>query len=89
MPQTPVLPPIAVRPFVFVVPVRPALFLNPEVATASWVTVDHLLDPGTRRPVRLEVAGQNRLVQAYKLEEAVVWGMTERIVANLLQEITR
>ena len=37
VPRTPVLPPIAVRPFVFSLPERPALQPNPEVAAVSWV----------------------------------------------------
>jgi 8-oxo-dGTP pyrophosphatase MutT (NUDIX family) len=89
VPRIPVLPPIAVRPFAFLVPGRPSLSLNPEVALASWVTLDHLLDPGTHHPVRLDIAGQSRMVEAYQLDDAIVWGMTERIVSSLLQQITR
>jgi 8-oxo-dGTP pyrophosphatase MutT (NUDIX family) len=87
VPRTPVLPPIAVRPFVFVVPTRPLLIANEEVAAASWITLDHLLHPATHHLVRLEVAGQSRLVQAYQLENAIVWGMTERIISSLLAHL--
>jgi 8-oxo-dGTP pyrophosphatase MutT (NUDIX family) len=87
VPRTPVLPPVAVRPFVFLVPSRPSLTPNPEVAAASWVTIDHLLHSDTYHPVRLDVAGQSRLVQAYQLDNAIVWGMTERIISSLLQEL--
>jgi hypothetical protein len=58
------------------------------VAAASWVTVDHLLHSDTHHPVRLDVAGQSRLVQAYQLENAIVWGMTERIISRLLQQVS-
>jgi 8-oxo-dGTP pyrophosphatase MutT (NUDIX family) len=88
VPRTPVLPPVAVRPFVFLVPVRPALAPNAEVAAASWVTIDHLIHPGTHHPVRLEVAGHTRVVQAYELENAIVWGMTERILSSLMPLLT-
>lgn len=87
VPRTPVLPPIAVRPYVFVIPQRPALTLNHEVAVAHWVTLDHLLDSATHHPVRLEVAGQSRTVQAYELKDAIVWGMTERILSSLLSHL--
>lgn len=87
VPRTPVLPPVAVRPFVFLVSARPALQLNPEVAAATWVPINYLLEPATHHPVRLEVAGDPRLVQAYALENAIVWGMTERIITSLLQHI--
>ena len=88
VPRTRVLPPIAVRPFVFLAPVRPGLRLNAEVAAAQWVTIDHLVHPGTHHPVRLDVAGNTRLVRAYQLENAIVWGMTERIITSLLQQLS-
>jgi 8-oxo-dGTP pyrophosphatase MutT (NUDIX family) len=88
VPRTPVLPPVAVRPFVFLAPTRPGLSLNAEVAAASWVTLDHLLQIGTHHPVRLDVAGTTRVVQAYRLENAIVWGMTERIISSLLRQLS-
>jgi 8-oxo-dGTP pyrophosphatase MutT (NUDIX family) len=87
IPRTPVLPPVAVRPFVFLLPERPAMRLNAEVAQASWVPVDYLLRPDTHHPVQLEVAGQSRQVQAYQLENAIIWGMTERILTSFLAEL--
>ena len=87
IPRTPVLPPVAVRPFVFLLPERPAMRLNAEVAQASWVPVDDLLRPDTHHPVQLEVAGQSRQVQAYQLENAIIWGMTERILTSFLAEL--
>jgi 8-oxo-dGTP pyrophosphatase MutT (NUDIX family) len=88
VPRTRVLPPIAVRPFVFLALGRPVLTLNAEVAAAQWVTIDHLVRPGTHHPVRLDVAGNTRLVRAYQLENAIVWGMTERIITSLLQQLS-
>jgi 8-oxo-dGTP pyrophosphatase MutT (NUDIX family) len=87
VPRTPVLPPVAVRPFVFLRDSRPAVRLNPEVTAATWVPVAHLLRPDTHHLVRLEVAGSSRLVQAYQLSDAIVWGMTERILTQLLKLI--
>lgn len=87
VPRTPVLPPIAVRPFLFVVSARPALALNQEVTSARWVPVGHLLRPDTHHPVRLDIGGQSRMVQAYELEDAIVWGMTERILTGFLNHL--
>jgi 8-oxo-dGTP pyrophosphatase MutT (NUDIX family) len=87
VPRTPVLPPIAVRPFVFLPPSRPALVLNSEVASAHWIRLDDLLQPGAHHAVWLEVAGQSREVQAYELTDAIVWGMTERILTDLLHQL--
>jgi 8-oxo-dGTP pyrophosphatase MutT (NUDIX family) len=85
VPRTPVLPPIAVRPFVFTLNSRPPLRLNAEATSAHWVSLSHLLRPDTRHPVRLDVAGQSRVVPAYELEDGMVWGMTERILTCLLK----
>jgi 8-oxo-dGTP pyrophosphatase MutT (NUDIX family) len=89
VPRTPTLPPIAVRPYVFILRAQPEVAPNDEVASAHWVTIDHLLRPDTHHPVRLEVAGESRQVQAYQLEEGMVWGMTERILTGLLSHLGR
>jgi len=87
VPRTPALPPVAVRPFAFLLPARLPLVLNPEVAAVQWVTIDDLLQPGGYHLASLEIAGQRREVQAYRLDDAIVWGMTERILSGLLQLI--
>lgn len=87
VPRAPVLPPIAVRPYVFELPDRPVLRLNPEVAAARWVHLDHLLHPATYHSVRIQIRGEHRDVDAYELEDAIVWGMTERVVTSLLARL--
>jgi 8-oxo-dGTP pyrophosphatase MutT (NUDIX family) len=87
-PRTPVLPPIAIRPFVFLLPSRPKLTLNPEVASSRWVHLDQLLHPETFQPVLLDIRGETREFSAYQLEDAVVWGMTERILTGLLKKLS-
>ena len=84
VPRTPVLPPIAVRPYVFILPARPSLRLNPEVAATRWVALDHLLHSDTYHTVELEIRGAARRFPAYRVEEGIVWGMTERIISSLL-----
>lgn len=89
VPRTPVLPPIAVRPFVFGLSRRPPLVPNPEVAAARWVQVDHLLHPETYHSAHLEIRGEPREFPAYRVEESIVWGLTERIVTGLLDQIRK
>lgn len=84
VPRTPVLPPVAVRPFVFLVPARSQMILNSEVASAHWVRLDDLQQHGRHQQVTLDVAGITREVQAFRLDDGVVWGMTERILSSLL-----
>ena len=88
VPRSPVLPPIAVRPFVFTPVSRPDFVLNPEVADARWVQLDRLLQPESRRRVQVEIQGGSREVEAYHLEDAIVWGMTERILSSLVALLT-
>ena len=87
LPRTPVLPPIAVRPYVFALAERPPLAPNPEVAGWRWVSLDLLLHPETYHSVRLQIRGESRDVPAYELDQSIVWGMTERIMTGLLDKI--
>ena len=87
VPRTPVLPPIAVRPFVFFPPTRPQLVLNQEISAARWISLDELLSPEAHHPVQLHLGGLSRKVQAYELGDAIIWGMTERILTNLLLHV--
>jgi 8-oxo-dGTP pyrophosphatase MutT (NUDIX family) len=85
VPRNPVLPPILVRPFVFMLPAPVPIRPNHEVAGAWWVPIETLLDPGSFRPY--EYRRQNRSVQSvgYHLEIGVLWGMTELILTPLLE----
>lgn len=87
VPRTPMLPPIAVRPHVFALERRHPLNPNLEVASARWVPLDLLLHPGTYNSVRLELRGEDREFPAYRIDDTVVWGMTERILSNLLPHL--
>lgn len=87
-PRTPVLPPIAVRPYVFRLGERPPLELNAEVAAAAWVPLDVLRHPETYQTVTLHLHGADIVVPAYRYEEAVVWGMTERILTRFFEVVT-
>lgn len=87
IPRIPVLPPIAVRPFVFSLPDHPSLSPNREVAAVAWVPLEHLLRPETYHRARIDVRGAPRDVPAYRLEDTIIWGMTERILTDLLDQL--
>jgi 8-oxo-dGTP pyrophosphatase MutT (NUDIX family) len=77
---------IVVRPFVFWIPSRPALFPNGEVADAFWVPLGELRDPRIYRDTPLSVRGEEHLFPAYHLgPRDLVWGLTERILTPLLE----
>jgi 8-oxo-dGTP pyrophosphatase MutT (NUDIX family) len=84
VPRTPSLPPLAIRPFVFVLPSEPRLALNSEVASASWVPLQELVRPYVHRLVCIELPTGPREFEAYHVAGAVVWGLTERILTTLL-----
>jgi 8-oxo-dGTP pyrophosphatase MutT (NUDIX family) len=83
-PKTPLLGPVVVRPYLFILPERPILTANYEVAEAGWVRLDALRDPAIYRPYTLELRGEARTFPAYHLGTSVIWGMTERILTALL-----
>ena len=79
-PRTSLLPPVVVRPFVFALPRRTALVPSDEVQRAFWLPLGRLSDPGVRREVTLPLRGGARTFPAYLVDEALIWGMTERIL---------
>jgi 8-oxo-dGTP pyrophosphatase MutT (NUDIX family) len=83
-PLTPVLPPVVVRPYVFLLPHPVELALDPEIAQAWWVPLGHLLGPGVFGEYEVEAQGRRMIRAGYRLEQGVVWGMTERILSPLL-----
>jgi 8-oxo-dGTP pyrophosphatase MutT (NUDIX family) len=87
IPRTPQLPPIAVRPFLLMLPSRPTLILNSEVAAATWVTLEEVLQPEARRQVHVQAKGESLKVWAYLFDAGVVWGMTERILSDLVAHL--
>jgi 8-oxo-dGTP pyrophosphatase MutT (NUDIX family) len=88
VPSTPVLPPIAVRPFVFGLSGRAGIRPNAEVASAHWIEVADLGRPHVRRPTTVTIRGEALVVPAFMVDELVVWGMTERILDSFLQAIS-
>ena len=83
-PRTPVLPPVVVRPFVFGLVERPPVTLNNEVQDAFWVPFRALAAPGAQREVTVHHRGATRILPAYVVGNRTIWGMTERILTNLL-----
>lgn len=82
-PSTPHLPDILIRPFVFGLESQPPVQLSQEVAGHVWVPLSAL--PGWETEAEIMVRGTLRRVRGYQVGDALVWGLTERILTPLLK----
>ena len=83
-PRTPVLPPIVVRPHVFAITRPVELTLSHEVAAAFWMPLASLREPGASVETTVFVRDQERRVVCFRHGEHVIWGLTERILRQLV-----
>src|SRR2546423_1281466 len=86
-PRTVRLPPISVRPFVFVLERSEPLTLSSEVALAFWIPFGSLAHTEAWREDTVSARGIQINARVFRHEDHVIWGMTERILAQLLQMI--
>ncbi len=90
-PRTATLPSIIVTPVVVALDEQrgpiPPLVLSDEVADAFWVPLDVLRDPAVSRESSVQVRGATWRVPSFVVGEHVVWGMTERILRQLLSRL--
>jgi 8-oxo-dGTP pyrophosphatase MutT (NUDIX family) len=83
-PRTPSLPPIIVTPYVAIVRPDVSIHTSDEVAAAFWVTLDSLADPASTMEAEVTARGNTWRVPSYQVSGYTVWGMTERILRNLI-----
>ena len=86
-PRSPALPPIVVRPYVFVA--RPSGDLSPshEVSLAFWVPLSRLQAADATVESTIEVRGARWRVPSFVHDGHTIWGMTERILRQLLERL--
>ncbi len=84
-PVSPVLPPMVVRPFVFVLSQSRDAGSSEEVAEATWVTLAALATPGIYHSRRIPLGPGYREVSGYDLPGGFLWGMTERMVTPVVR----
>lgn len=88
-PQSVRLPELVVAPFVAVVDKVPPLTLAGEVASAFWVPLESLHAGDSWRDTEVSGRGYRMTKRAFHHEGHVIWGLTERIIAQLLALLTR
>lgn len=86
-PRTPVLPPIIIRPFVAAVPSDVAIVQSPEVSAAFWVPMSALRDRAAWGMGTVQVRGTDREVSTFTHAGYTVWGLTERVLKQLLERM--
>lgn len=83
-PRSRSLPPVIVRPFVALVADDVQFVHSREVAAAFWVPLAELQRHDARAEHPVLVNGVSARFPGYRVDEYVVWGLTERIVRQLL-----
>jgi 8-oxo-dGTP pyrophosphatase MutT (NUDIX family) len=83
-PRSAALPSIVVRPFVFELTQDVVLVPNVEVHSLFWMPLAELRNPVRAAEHVFDRGGARLRFPAYRWGEHVVWGMTERIVTQLL-----
>ncbi|MEP7380879.1 MAG: CoA pyrophosphatase [Gemmatimonadota bacterium] len=86
-PRTAALPAIIITPVVVALDAPAPLILSDEVADAFWVPVDVLREPGSTRESQVHARGVTWQVPSFVLGQHVVWGLTERILRQLLARL--
>ena len=79
------LPRISVRPFVFALERSEPLTLSSEVALAFWIPFGSLATSDAWRDDTVFASGIQLNARVFRHQDHVIWGMTERILAQLLR----
>lgn len=80
---------LSVTPFIFGIGSRPPVVLNAEVDLALWLPLAELAKGATRFQHELELGGRPLRFPAFRVGEHVVWGLTYRVVSELVRQIER
>jgi len=84
-PRTVRLPAVVVRPYVAVLDRSEPLELSAEVALAFWIPFGDLADKESWQQDTVFARGVQINARVFRHEDHVIWGMTERILAQLLE----
>jgi 8-oxo-dGTP pyrophosphatase MutT (NUDIX family) len=84
-PRSPTLAPMVIRPYVALVRADVVIVPSREVASAFWVPLATLRTASAWGTGHVRVRGTDRLVSMFRHGEHVVWGLTERVLRQLLE----
>ncbi len=88
-PMSTALPPLSIAPFVVHLTQDVTLSLSNEVADAFWVPLAAFQGEDVSRQVEVTLSnGTVRIVRAFVHERYTIWGLTERILRDLLSRLS-
>jgi 8-oxo-dGTP pyrophosphatase MutT (NUDIX family) len=76
--------PMAIDPWLFEIEGAPPMHPGPEVARSFWAPLCALADPERRVRIRRPFLGRRWSFGAIRFEEQVIWGLTLRMLEELL-----
>ena len=80
---------LSIQPWIFALRAAPGpLRFSEEVASATWVRLADLLDPGRLAPFPYVHEGRRLLLPSLDVDGLVIWGLTYRLV-EMLAELLR
>lgn len=84
-PRTRILPSITITPFVVAVPRGAEARIGPEVEAIAWIPLPELVRPDRRAEIEVRADSGVRAHPAIRYEDYEIWGLTHRIVTQLLE----
>jgi 8-oxo-dGTP pyrophosphatase MutT (NUDIX family) len=88
-PMSPALPPLSIAPFVALLERESPLALSDEVAETFWMPLAVLQRPDASSEVEVVLSsGGRRTVRAFVHGRYTIWGLTERILRDLLARLS-
>jgi 8-oxo-dGTP pyrophosphatase MutT (NUDIX family) len=86
-PRISALPPLVIRPFVAVVEADVRILPNGEVAGVFWVPLSVLRERSNWGQSIVNIRGTPTEVDVFRYGEHTVWGLTERVLRDLMNRV--
>ena len=86
-PRISALPPLVIRPFVAVVEADVRIVPSGEVAGVFWVPLSVLREPASWGQGTVNIRGTPTEVAVFSYAEHTVWGLTERVLRDLMNRV--
>jgi 8-oxo-dGTP pyrophosphatase MutT (NUDIX family) len=79
------LPKVVIRPVLFRIPKKKPVHSSPEVQSAFWIDLKKLRAARGRAEVIIQ--GEKKRVDAYLIDDKIIWGATFRILEKFFKKL--